>query len=292
MKILVLGSNGLLGSYIISYARSLPKDIFGVSRKTNPSFDFNFPNTVEDILEKVKPNVVINCVAITSFELCEKNYEEALQVNCLAPNKIAELCTKRNIKFIHISTDHFFNDSSSRPHKETDEVQIVNNYAKTKYLAEKKIKEHKNVLILRTSIIGRTSGGINFLDWIINSLHSKERVGLYEDAYTSFIHCNQLSDLIFNLIDKDASGFFNVGCSQVFSKAQFCLLLAKRLKINLNYYLTQVKELKIPRANSCGLSSNKIQKEYGITPPSLDEVVNECILEMNQKKDFYLIDKL
>ncbi len=279
MKILVLGSDGLLGSYVLSEGKISGLDIVGISRKKNVGFDFNYESSIFSIIENFQPNVVINCVAITSFDFCEEYYEEALKINCSTPVKIAEKCAELNIKFVHISTDHYYNDDGRRQHSEFDKIIILNKYAQTKYFAEEEIKTFSNCLILRTSIIGRTCNGRNFLDWIINALQNGDRVGLYEDAFTSFIHCSQLSKIIFELLLKNASGLYNLGASEVFSKAEFCLLLAKEIKLNLDYFLTKVSEQPIKRANSCGLSSKLIQDHYTVSVPTMEEVVSQCVIE-------------
>ena len=279
MKILILGSAGLLGSYVLSIGKISGFDVVGISRKKNRGFDFNYESSIFSIIDTFQPNVVINCVAITSFDFCEEHFEEALKINCSTPVKIAEKCAELNIKFVHISTDHYYNGNGKRQHEESDKVTILNKYAQTKYLAEEGIKTFSNCLILRTSIIGRTSNGRNFLDWIINALQNGDRVGLYEDAFTSFIHCNQLSKIIFELLLKNASGLYNIGASEVFSKAEFCILLAKEIELNLNYFLTKVTEQRIQRANSCGLSSKLIQDRYTISIPTMEDVVSQCVIE-------------
>ena len=279
MKIVLLGSSGMLGSYIKKSASFSDVDLISISRNTNEDFDFINPNKVISLINFYNPDVVINCVAITSFAACENDFETALAVNCNTPAKIADYCESMKIKFVHISTDHFFNNDGKYPHSEEDKVEIVNSYAKSKYLAENKILKKKSSLVLRTSIIGRTEQGRTFLDWIINAIKNNERVGLFYDAHTSFIHCSQLSMLIYSLIESGASGLLNVGCREVFSKEEFCLKLAAKMNIEINSYSSSAKILETPRAVSCGLSSYKIEHEYNLIPPTLNDVLNFCIEE-------------
>ena len=180
---------------------------------------------------------------------------------------------------VNISTDHFFGGKEKVAHTEDDKVKIVNNYARTKYEGEQLVLNIDSSLVLRTSIIGRTPENRTLLDWIVNAMENSLTVNLFEDAFTSFIHCKQLTRIIFQLIDLNASGLYNVGSNDVFSKAEFCLDLANSLDYKLDYSLATSANQGIKRSTSCGLSSNKLIQEYSIKVPSLDEVIQECALE-------------
>jgi dTDP-4-dehydrorhamnose reductase len=164
-------------------------------------------------------------------------------------------------------------------------VSIVNQYAASKFEAENRILENKEALILRTSIIGRTSKKKSFLDWAINQIESRQNINLFDDSYSSFMHCKQFVSLLKILILKQASGLYNVASSDVFSKADFVIKLASLMNIKITYQLTSVNNLKIKRANSCGLDTKKIINEYKIVCPSFDEVVNCSFNELEQSKD-------
>jgi len=279
MKILVLGSSGLLGRYFCQSNSQKGHLLSEYNRSLYPKSDFTNSDSIIEIIKKEKPNAVLNCVAVTSFEDCEQNYEIAYQVNAKTPSDISIYCHSKNIKFIHISTDHFFGGKKKVAHSEYDEVELINNYAKTKYEGEQLVLNIDSSLVLRTSIIGRTAEKRTLLDWILNAMEDNSSVNLYEDAFTSFIHCNQLSTIIYQLLDLNASGLYNVGSSDVFSKAEFCLDLANSLNYKLDYSLSKSESQDIKRSISCGLSSNKLRKKYSIKVPSLNEVIHECTSE-------------
>jgi dTDP-4-dehydrorhamnose reductase len=282
-KLLLLGSSGMLGSYISQQLETNKFEIIDAARTFNPAINFNNPNKVISYIDEVKPDIVINAVAIISLDYCENNPEEADQVNGLTPGLIAEYCNNHDIYFIQISTDHFFHGNGRMPQRENGPVELLNHYARSKFLAEKKILHNKTALILRTSIIGQTSQQRSFLDWAIKNINLKENIDLFDDSYSSFLHCNQFVSILQILISKKASGLYNVGSSDVFSKAEFVIMLANKLDIKINYTLSSVKNLNIDRANSCGLSTKKIENDFGIRCPSIEAVLNCVVSELKIK---------
>tara|TARA_Y100000768_G_scaffold381418_1_gene360033 strand:- start:674 stop:1528 length:855 start_codon:yes stop_codon:yes gene_type:complete len=274
MKIIILGSSGMLGSYMLNVLYSNKDNIIGISRSNYPEFNFCDAKSTIKLIKSFKPDAVINCVAETSISACEDNRELADQINTITPALISEFCYIHNIFFVHISTDHFYSQGGKIAHKEDDPVQLLNHYAVSKFEAENRITSlNPNALVIRTSIIGRTKEGKTFLDWVIRSIEAKERLNLFSNAFVSFIHCNQLAMVIKSLINKKIVGLFNVSCSEVFSKAEFVISLANALSVEIDYQLGDVSELTPPRPNSCGLSSSKLEQKTGIYVPSFKNVV-------------------
>lgn len=286
-KILILGSKGMLGSYLLKEIEKKGNfEIFASSRSNIVySCDFRDKQSVSKLLDKTNPDIVINCVGLTSIDFCESFSEVCSEVNSETPKLIAKWCDKSGSYFIHISTDHFFSDDGDKAHSESSSVKIVNSYAESKYKAEKYIKKvNKSALILRTSIIGITKDKRNFLDWSVNNLYENTKVGLFYNSFTSLIHGIQFSKVLIKLLDKKLSGVYNLASSEVFSKANFYIELAKALGIEPNHFGSDINNLVIKRANSCGLSIKKIEKDSGLVMPTLREVVEICVEEQRIKK--------
>ena len=283
MKILILGSTGMLGTYLCDssihtdYLLDFP---FG---KRDGRVDYLKPTEVILEISRIEPDVVINCVAITSFDYCENFPKEAEQVNSLTPGLISNFCFERDIYFIHVSTDHFYVNDKNLSHPEDHPVEAINHYAKTKYDAEKYVLDNRDALVLRTSIIGRNSRKSSFLDWLLDAMENNKNIDLFEDAYTSFIHCSELSSLIFQLIEYRPSGLFNLASNDVFSKADFAIALARQLKFDLQYKLKSVDSLMVKRANSCGLDSSNISALLNINLPTMADTVHATANEFIKK---------
>ena len=87
--IAVLGSTGMLGSYICDDLEKSDKDYVGLSRKVNQNFSFENPNEIIKILSDINPSKVINCVANTSIDGCESNQDISFQIN-VKPQAISQ----------------------------------------------------------------------------------------------------------------------------------------------------------------------------------------------------------
>ncbi len=190
-KLLLLGSSGMLGTYISQGITKKEFEITAAARSKNNKVDFKNPDQIINFIDDMKPDVVLNAAAIISLDYCEQNPQEAELVNTITPGYISEYCNRNNIHFVHISTDHFFHNDGNTIHQEDDQVMLLNEYAKTKYAAEKLILKNQSSLVLRTSIIGRTLRKRSFLDWVINHFTSNHQIELFDDSFSSFLHCSQ-----------------------------------------------------------------------------------------------------
>lgn len=289
MKIIILGSNGMLGKYMLNSPIFDEDEVIGINRSDFPDFNFlNVKKTIQ-LIRSFTPDVVLNCVAITSIAACEEDKNLADQINSISPAVISEFCYTESIFFVHISTDHFYSKGGRKAHKETDSVDLLNHYAVSKFEAEKRISAlNPSALIIRTSIIGRTLDGRTFLDWVIESIEKNKKLTLFSNSYVSFIHSSQLSIIVKNLLIKKVSGLYNIACSDVFSKAEFIITLADFLGVKLDYQLGDIKELTPPRPNSCGLSSSKLIKKTGIKIPSMQDVVEFVAREYEIENNFLI----
>ena len=94
----------------------------------------------EDIM-KIKPDVIVHTAALSNVELCEENISHSVLSNVELGCNIATICVQRGIQMVHISTDHLFNGETPLVN-ELSETKPLNNYAKSKALAEQRILEN------------------------------------------------------------------------------------------------------------------------------------------------------
>ena len=141
-RFVVTGASGLLGLNL-SLKISAFDEVFGIAN-TSPLKGLPFEiqvmdlvndNFEKDVLEIYKPDAVIHCAAIANLEECEKNPDLAYQTNAVVPGEIAQQCKKRDVKFVHISTDAVF-DGKSGNYSEDDPTNPLSVYAKTKRAGE------------------------------------------------------------------------------------------------------------------------------------------------------------
>jgi len=169
--ILVLGSNGLLGSYIVKDLKKRNLNFFTIAR-SNSNYNFNFKNfkNLNNFFLKHKFKIVINCVAKTSIDYCQKKFDEANLINFKMVEYLSQMSKKFGFKFVQISTDHVYEGKKFKLNNEKSKIFAINKYAKTKILAEKSVKKLKKFLIIRTNFTGKKND--TFLDFLFKSFRN------------------------------------------------------------------------------------------------------------------------
>tara|TARA_B100000959_G_C14874199_1_gene579670 strand:+ start:37 stop:912 length:876 start_codon:yes stop_codon:yes gene_type:complete len=247
----------IIGSYFSKKTLKINKTKINIANKKN----------ISDNIKKFKPDIIMNAVGLTNVEQCEKNYDKAFKLNTLGPKNLAEICNKYKIKLIHISTDHLF-DGKKSFYKEMDKTNPVNNYGKTKLLAEKYVKQYKNSMIIRTNFFGPGYGfSFKFFDNIIKNLKEKKKLYLFDDIYYTPISLKRLSNIINLSIKKKLIGIYNIAGNERISKYRFGLKLAEIMgfdqKLIIKDYFVNRNNL-VFRPKDMSLNNNKIKKKLKI----------------------------
>ena len=108
------------------------------------------------MLNSIPHHAIINAAANINIRACEEKSAETL-INAEMVDVLANESQTKKTPLLHISTDHYYNSGGDVAHKESDEINLVNEYAKQKYAAEKYALSSSYSLVLRTSIVGYSS---------------------------------------------------------------------------------------------------------------------------------------
>lgn len=288
MKIAITGATGMLGQALCREGSRRNNIMVGLARSdTDFSMDIAKNGHVEQILEKISPDVVINTAAITSLIKCEHNPCGAFQVNARAVLDMANFCKSSGSYFIQISTDHYYCGDHDNKHTELTAVSLVNEYAISKYAGESFALTCSGALVVRTNIVGfRHRGPQTFIEWAIQSLKSGVRMTLFDDFYTSSIHVDAFAKALFDLLPSRIYGVLNLAASDVSTKKQFIEMLADSLELSTENTVTgSVTCLTdVRRADSLGLDVSKAEKLLGYELPTTRQVIAALADECRRKK--------
>lgn len=288
MKVLILGAAGMLGQALVQESQkrqhlTLAADL----HKTPLNFDITNDNELTNIIKKNTPDIVINTIAIVSHDNCEKNPGLAYQVNARPASIIAHLAKQLDFYFVHISTDHFYTKDKNMKHVETSRIYLLNEYARTKYIAECFAKLTTNSLIVRTNIVGFRNDPTRktFVEWALEMLKSKQPITLFNDYYVSSIDVQTFSKVLFDTIDHRYQGTINIASQEVFTKQTFIETLAAKFKYNISRAsIGSIHMLPGKRAESCGLDSSKVENLLNYKLPNLDQIIQNLVNEYQEKK--------
>ena len=250
-------------------------------------FDENFEESFNFFVLELRPDLMINCAALTNVDLCESNPSMANQINTEWPKKLALLSKKIKAKFVHISTDHLF-DGKKEIYDEGDQISPLNQYAKTKAAAEKEVLLiDKNALIVRTNFFGwGLSYRKSFSDFILEGLRNKTDLQLFSDIFYSPIYIGELVRLIHLALEKKCVGIYNFVGTENISKYDFGMALAEAFDLsNKNIsssYIGEKKDL-VPRPKNMALSNEKLLKRLDQPILTLKEQLMFLKEDENQK---------
>jgi len=284
MKILVLGATGMLGQAIIREAALRGIKALGAARKNSDIIlDVSDISGLASTLRGVKPDVVINTVAEVNLATCENNPGLAYTVNARPAAILAKLAQETGVYFIQISTDHYYTGDNPVQHKEEERVQILNEYARTKYAGEKFALTCPTALVVRTNIVGFRGNQLapTFVEWIIDTLNSHEEITLFRDYYTSSIDVPCFVGILYDLLDLRPAGVINIASRECFSKKDFILKIAAALGYSRFACRdgSVIESSVIPRANNLGLDISKAEQLLQKSMPDLDQVVTGLLRE-------------
>ena len=289
MSILILGATGMLGQALMKEAHHRKQTVQAAARNgAEIAVDITDSVALMTALDRLRPDVVINTAAIISLDQCEKDPGVAYAVNGRSVGILANWCRDHGAKLVQISTDHYFSGDGNQLHDENEPVQLLNEYARTKYVGEVFALTDPGALVLRTNITGFRGwpDRPTFAEWAIESIKTHQTMTLFNDFFTSTIDVTQCSRIIFSLLESNACGRFNVACRESSSKFEFITVLAERLGIPLSHASQGSMMGMVPRrAESLGLDVQKVEALLGIELPGLAQVIDTIVEEYNERHD-------
>ena len=180
MKILVAGADGQIGREFPDCAKAIDKS-FEIVSLGRQQLDITKKGNVQQAIESIMPTVVINAAAYTAVDKAEEDAEVAYAVNRDGPGNLAEVCATKNIPLIQISTDYVFDGSKSGAYQETDPVNPMSVYGKSKLEGEQCVQRALDKhIILRTSWVFGVHGK-NFVYTIVKLAKERQELRVVND---------------------------------------------------------------------------------------------------------------
>lgn len=229
-KILVFGSNGMLGRYVWKFLKQQGKTVSPLNRDF-----FDVANVASNFLEwswMTNPgDIVINCTGVIKSQINNSNVAEVIKVNSLFPHVLQDQCEKLQLKHFHITTDCVFDGliygetyMENHPHTE-DGI----------YGKSKSIGEPANATVIRTSIIGEeVKQSRSLIEWAKSN--KNKQVEGFENHFWNGVTCLQLSKIINQIIDNDSywNGVRHIFSPKVVSKKELLHLISEVFDLNLS----------------------------------------------------------
>ncbi len=245
-KILVTGSNGLLGQKLIEkLSKTENIEVIATARGENRlpfaenykfiSLDITKKEEVETVFDAEKPDVVIHTAAMTNVDQCETEKDACWDLNVKAVEYLLEASKKHNSFFIHLSTDFIF-DGKEGPYDENAVANPLSFYGWSKYAAEKLvINSDVKWAIARTVLvygIAHDMSRTNIILWVKNSLEQGKSINVVNDQWRTPTLAEDLADGCILIAQKEAEGIFNISGKDLLNPFEMAIMTADYFKLD------------------------------------------------------------
>ncbi len=287
VKILVIGSNGLIGQKVcelIIINKNI--ELIAASKSANklplvePFFHYlDISNEFEigRFICAHKPSVIINCAAITQVDDCERDKDNCWKINVDAVQFICIYAKQYNIRLVHLSSDFVF-DGISGLYVEEDETNPVSFYGLSKLEAEKIISaELEDYVIVRTILVYGISHFMtrsNLMLWVKDSLEAGKTINVVNDQYRMPTLVEDIAKGTLELALSEFSGIYHISGDELMSVFEIANRTAEFFNLDTSLILpTSSASLNQigRRPAKTGFNLNKARAHLKYSPRSLEE---------------------
>lgn len=254
-KILITGSNGLLGQKLVELiAQKTNYQLIATSRGENrlnlphlnyeyQSLDITKKEEIETVLDKFLPDIIIHTAAMTNVDECEANKDGCWAQNVVATENIAEFCAKKGIFLLHLSTDFIF-DGKNGPYSENDTPNPISYYGESKLAAEKALENaFKDIntnlyAIVRTVLvygIAQDMSRSNIILWVKKSLEDRKNIKVVDDQWRTPTLAEDLAEGCFLIVSKKKAGVFNIAGKNLLTPYHMAMATADFFDLPTSY---------------------------------------------------------
>ena len=299
MNILLTGASGQLGHELLpllaQFGQVTTVDQFvdsAISRECI-KLDLSDLNRVEILLNRLRPDLVVNAAAFTAVDKAENDSDLAFRVNAELPGCIARWIERNGRLLFHYSTDYVFDGQAGQPYKETDETGPLNVYGESKLAAEWAIAASKcRFIVLRTSWVYSTHGS-NFVLSMLRLAKERPELSIVNDQTGCPTWARNLAgasrEVIVRLLkyktDSKKDGLYHYCDSTITTWYEFARSIFNSA-VDLGLLdeiprLLPVKSSQFPqiaqRPGYSVLDNTAIRDTFGIEPMSLNRSLAACL---------------
>jgi len=299
MRILVTGKNGQLGRSIQKIVNTDTK--IGNNQSPNEyifvgkeDLDLSSESSISHYFNNNKFDIIINCAAYTQVDRAEQEAELANQINHLAVKQLASIASNQRAKLLHISTDYVFDGESNKPYTETDTLNPINVYGRTKLAGEKALQAlmPMNALIIRTSWVYSEYGN-NFVSTMLRLGKERDELNIVSDQIGSPTYAADLAGVILEIIRHNkfrdvaqTTQIYNYSNEGEISWHEFAKEIFKLAEIDYKVNPIATKQYPTPakRPRNTLMKKDKIITVFNIKISNWKSSLNTCMKILKEKQ--------
>lgn len=289
MRILITGSNGLLGQKLVGALRSDPDvELIATSRGPDRSpdplgaryqaLDITSREDVDRVFDATRPDAVIHGAAMTNVDACEKDPEACRLQNITATQHLVDAAKRHGSHFIFLSTDFIF-DGLNGPYREDDAAAPLSVYGHSKLEGER-IVMHAGLAkwaIARTIIVYGVAPGLsrsNVVLWAKSALEKGQPIKVVDDQWRMPTLAEDLADGCIRIAKRGATGIFNLSGPDGMSILELVQRVGAFFKLDASV-VSPVKSDSLgqpaKRPPKTGFILDKAHRELGYAPRGFED---------------------
>lgn len=275
LKILVTGSNGLLGSLLIKKIKNIHDITETVNKNRNSSqikCDITVKEEVLKTIQNVNPDIIIHLAGITGNVECEYNPNKTIETNVMGTFHILEAIKNKKTKLIFASSREVYGDSNYKvnekhilkPNNLNGITKMISENLIIKYNSEYKIP----FIILRfTNFYGENNEKRGISKMIKLSLMKKKITVFGGEQNIDLIHYDDAVNAVIKSIKHKKNGIYNIGFGKSIKLLSLIKILEQKSKTKINFKLEKSRDIDTQKFS---INVSKAKKELGfeakITP--------------------------
>jgi dTDP-4-dehydrorhamnose reductase len=289
MKILITGSNGLLGQKLVAALRNDPEVTLvassrGADRTPEPlgeryvSLDITSEGAVDVVFDAVRPGVVIHTAAMTNVDACELDPATCKEQNVTATEILLRAAKRHGTHFIHLSTDFIF-DGRKGPYSEEDIPSPLSIYGQSKLDSEQLVRNSglARWAIARTIIVYGVAEGLsrsNVVLWAKSALEKGQPIKVVDDQWRMPTLAEDLAEGCIVIAKRGAKGVYHLSGPDGMSILELVHRVGAYFKLDTSV-ITPVKSDTLgqpaKRPPVTGFVLDKARRELGYSPRGFEE---------------------
>jgi len=289
MRILITGSNGLLGQKLVAALRldaemELTATSRGADRSPQPlgsryrALDITVASAVDAVFDAVRPEVVIHTAAMTNVDACELDPAACQLQNVTATKHLVQAAKRHNSHFIHLSTDFIF-DGTAGPYREEDVPAPLSIYGHSKLDSERLVMNAglERWAIARTIIVYGIAPGLsrsNVVLWAKAALEKGQPIKVVDDQWRMPTLAEDLADGCIRIAKRGATGIYHLSGTDGMSILELVQRVGAFFHLDTSV-VTPVKSSSLgqpaQRPPRTGFILDKARHELGYAPRHFEE---------------------
>lgn len=285
-RIMITGAAGQLGLALNRLIKAHDEyELFRTGTKESPDGEIHAMDITQEVavrtyIKEIKPDIIINCAALTAVDRCEGEQELAYRINALGPKYLAEAAEEIGAKLVHISTDYVYDGRGTAPYTEDSKPNPISVYGRTKLAGEEFVQEYcSRAFILRTAWV--YGEGKNFVRTMLRLAENNSKIRVVSDQYGTPTSALELARVVVFLMETESYGIYHATCEGSTSWYEFALTIFKEAGVSVEVEAIKTSEYPAPakRPMYSVLDKRALRERHGYVMQDWKEAFKEYMRE-------------